>query len=1008
MRPACVVIFSLFSCFLLGQTPKMKLFTSADGLPSSNVYSVIQDTKGYIWLCTDKGVARFDGYSFESFTVQDGLPSNDIWGITEDHDGRLWLSTYDQLTYFQENKFHTLPLTEKIQLQGFINHHYRKRDTAHFFTAEPGPSLFQIEGSQEGHFSIRTVGHNDLDSFQFGEHSLLYLGKDGKKAWYMVFLGPSTKKIILLKEEADCYEPCIVIDDEYINRNNQVINYEDKIIFHSRKKLYSFDFNAIQIKITTTLFGEDCSILSISKLGEGKILVITDRGNRIVNKNLELINDIDFIKNMTINTLFEDKENNLWICTPSGLYFLPSKGRKSKSFLFSSERSNNEITTLNFNGAGQLLIGTISGQLYLLDSNFKEINLTWNSIPSQEPIFEILPRDNGDLLIGHNVGISVVKKTELEKGVITRDRLLYNLDNTIFNLQNDSHYVAVSVKDIATWKNQYYLIAFSHGINILEEEAFHTLPCYRGRGKWKRAHSIAIDGEENLWIGRKSGLYYLPNFRNEEAKEEKSDFFMPVNDIKIRKNEQIWIATDGFGLYRMNGKEFELIPETQNDIINSLYVDYNSDVWMATNKGVKKLSIRQEFPLIYNIQKFSVAQGLASNEVNRIIADRERIYFGTKNGLTILEKNGNDEHIVYPELLIKNIRINDRDTSVKHTYQLNYFQNNIKLEYVCFSYKSLRDVRYYYQMTGVDTVWRSTFSLEQSYPLLPPGEYEFRLQAEDIDGLRTEIQTIKFIILSPWWERNWIRGLFLLLFATLVYGAMQWRIKNIQQKTEERNSIEKKFAELELQALQAQMNPHFIFNALQAIQEFIFDKDELLANRYLVKFSRLMRLFLESSKEKYILLCDEIQLLSLYLELEKMRFSDKFDYIITINPDIAIDLLEIPSMLFQPFVENAINHGLVHKKSKGLLSITIMQEKNDLVCLIEDDGIGRKKARELKQKSYQSYKSRGMKLVQERQNVINFIENANIKINIKDLYDEDDQALGTAVQIRIRINFIDR
>jgi len=392
---------------------------------------------------------------------------------------------------------------------------------------------------------------------------------------------------------------------------------------------------------------------------------------------------------------------------------------------------------------------------------------------------------------------------------------------------------------------------------------------------------------------------------------------------------------------------------------------------------------------------------LASNEVNDVLIGGQKIYAATKNGLSILPLNLDDLQD-QPVLQLQSILINGFVMPVQSNYTLAYSQNSIQLNYVCLSYKSLKHIDYYYKVDGIDRNWQQTPNLNLIYPALAPGDYTFHLKAKDIDGvMSSEISPITFSIRPPWWKTGWFLASLVLamLLGFLLY--MRWRVNAVQKKAAEQNEINKKFAELELQALQSQMNPHFVFNALQAIQDFIFNKDELVANQYLVKFSRLMRLFLESSKEKYITLSDELDLLNLYIDLEKMRFEDRFGYQINVDPALHPETVELPAMILQPFVENAINHGLIYKKTKGHLSIDILQKENFLHCLIKDDGIGRRKAKALKAKSYKSYKSRGMQLVEERQRMLRIVNQSEIDINIIDLEDEEKEPKGTLVDIKI-------
>jgi PAS domain S-box-containing protein len=224
-------------------------------------------------------------------------------------------------------------------------------------------------------------------------------------------------------------------------------------------------------------------------------------------------------------------------------------------------------------------------------------------------------------------------------------------------------------------------------------------------------------------------------------------------------------------------------------------------------------------------------------------------------------------------------------------------------------------------------------------------------------------------------------------------------------QTEADEAIKSK-AELELRALQMQMNPHFVFNALNSIQSYIMTQDTLTANLYLSKFSRLIRLFLESSRSKFIPLVEEIKLVTLYVELEKIRFDDKFDFEIVVDANVDKNI-EIPTMILQPFIENAINHGLRYKRKKGLLSIKFFKEKGFLICVIEDDGVGRRISANIKEKSSKGYKSQGLKITTERLMTYNKINNANIVFSIKDRLEHlvgPSEDVGTVIEIRFPEN----
>ena len=216
--------------------------------------------------------------------------------------------------------------------------------------------------------------------------------------------------------------------------------------------------------------------------------------------------------------------------------------------------------------------------------------------------------------------------------------------------------------------------------------------------------------------------------------------------------------------------------------------------------------------------------------------------------------------------------------------------------------------------------------------------------------------------------------------------------------------IKQKQAEIEMKALRAQMNPHFIFNSLNSINKYILKSDHANASRYLTRFAKLIRLILDNSNSKEVALSNELEALKLYIEMEALRFSNKFIYEIMVDENVPVDNLQVPPLIIQPYVENAIWHGLLHKEAGGMLSVFVkMINNNMLQCTIQDNGIGRERASELKSKSATSNKSLGIKLTEERINILNQYTSLNASIQIIDLKNAADEAAGTKVIIEIPI-----
>jgi hypothetical protein len=264
-------------------------------------------------------------------------------------------------------------------------------------------------------------------------------------------------------------------------------------------------------------------------------------------------------------------------------------------------------------------------------------------------------------------------------------------------------------------------------------------------------------------------------------------------------------------------------------------------------------------------------------------------------------------------------------------------------------------------------------------------------------------------------KNSLIAGMVILfLLGLFIFRSLSLKRKNEKLKLEndlklQQLESEKKHAELqhqaselEMQALRAQMNPHFIFNCLSSINWFIIEHNTDAASDYLTRFSRLIRLVLTNSQKSLISLEDELEMLRLYLDMERLRFENSFDYTVSFTNDIVADSIPIPPLLLQPFCENAIWHGLLHKEGKRHLAIDVMLQDNILNCIITDNGIGRKRSAELNNRSAKKHKSLGLQITRERLALLNQKEDLHSFYEIEDMMDENGEAAGTKVVIKIK------
>jgi LytS/YehU family sensor histidine kinase len=286
-----------------------------------------------------------------------------------------------------------------------------------------------------------------------------------------------------------------------------------------------------------------------------------------------------------------------------------------------------------------------------------------------------------------------------------------------------------------------------------------------------------------------------------------------------------------------------------------------------------------------------------------------------------------------------------------------------------------------------------------------PGTYVFHVKGSNSDGVWNSEGISVVIIISPaWWATWWFRILAAVILISGTWYIIYARLRTIRKRHEDEKKIleiEKQMFSLEQTALRLQINPHFIFNSLNSIQSFIIANDTDRAINYLAKFAQLMRLILSNSHQTFVPISDEIKAISYYLDIERLRFNNKFDYQIIIDPKIDTDFMDIPPMIIQPYIENAILHGILHKKDNGNIRIEVKLAGNSLQCVVEDDGIGRERSMEIKAKSDLYHKSRGMLITQKRLDLLNKQNKEQMSVEIIDLKDDSGNARGTRVNIFI-------
>ena len=965
-----------------------------DGLPSSNIYQVLEDKKGYIWIATDKGLARFNGYTFQNFTIQDGLPSNDVWGIQQDKKGRLWLSTFNHITYYEDNQFHTLPLKDSLALKApMLQQYWIGEEEVYLLANENGTNYFlEINVADSTQQLLKK-------NFQYAG----YLGYKNNRKWFFNFPTNNLLPYIYYVEDGTSKEiPFVELNQSSTSVvNRKYIKYSKYVYFFTEDAIWQFDYQQFKKIPIESIFGKGTKIEDIfSKNGtlQNIILLKTNKGYKLLNADLRVLPLLNGTTNF-YKSILEDSKGNIWLSATNGLFLITANARNSQYFSLSNNNLNNNCTALYVEEDGTIWAANQKNVLWKIQQDsIEQVQLVQKNY-TNVPLKYLLPWEN-HLVAAGDFGIFLLPPNPFQHTVIEAQPYKKRSSKIYSPHSSKDNFLPIPVKELKIHQKQ-LIASRSNGVYkfALQQDTLQRVSFIKGR-----TYSCEVDHDGISWLGRKNGLWRAKGDTIEYLGDKYPLLKYPINDLKIDKDNNIWIATDGFGVLYFDHEKIYSLKESQNSNSNQLFINEQNIVWVATNRGVSKIKFTPApSAFSYEYLQITSAHGLISNEVNQVVARNNILYAATNAGLTIIntDKAMNNSP---PQLYFERITANGKTLPMATHFESAYPATNIAIEYVCLSYKSKSKIEYQYQMTGIDTAWQTTTSLIREYPQLDAGKYTFTIRAKDIDGYYSDTKNIQITIHPSWWATTWFRGVALLLTGIIIYGVFRWQIASIRRQETEKTRINKQMAELELQVLRARMNPHFIFNSMNAIQNYVYTEDKRAAGKYIVQFSRLMRLFLNASYEKFTTLNQEIEISERYVALEKMRFENKFDYEFIIEKTLPLTTIKIPSLILQPYVENAINHGLVHRTTKGYLWVRVYQDNNNmLICEVEDNGIGRVAAQKIRQQSLKKHRPRGMALVAERKRVLNDRHNLEVQIDLIDLYNEQAKATGTKVVIQIPI-----
>ncbi len=947
-----IFIFALFIGIKTYAQENFVHYSVEYGLPSSEIYTLIQDDNNYMWFGTTKGVSRFDGYKFTSYTAANGLPSNSVIRMFKDNNGRIWFSTYDgSLSYYKNGKIY--PFAQNDTLLKIDKHYYifnlffDNKGTLWIMPSRGG--IYQF--FPNGNIKKFKVKHNKR-AFFFKQinNNFIYTTVPGNKS--------DTLKLVHNKQGyfLEGYKTAFRADIAKLKKNKYAISLDNQLIIINNDKIDTL----IEFKNSITGIYYEENNLWVSVMFEG---VYQLDANTLETKTT-------LLRNKTPVKVFKDKEGGYWFGTiESGIYYTPSF--QFNYFLnyniMAMDIADNELYFATFARFILFKCGIKNGHFLHLDNILLPENFNTN-------IQDLLIASDGSLWL---LGKKLIKIKDGKAKIIDK------ISGGFKIIENPKGHILITSK------------------NGFKEYVNDTLYFEYTTNKYMISNSIYRDSSGTVWLGSITGLYsykdsliYWGN-KNPKLKTR-------INDIKPFKNKLL-LATNGSGLFVFDPATNDLIiidkthSNINSDFVNVIFVD-TPYIWIGTNKGLAKILINfGKGNFNFSIEKFSKSDGLYSEEIKEILKKDNYFYLGTSKGLVSFQPEKLKKNPASPKLTIEKLLINGKEFPISNIIKLKPSQNNITIYFKGLSFRAQGEVFYKYRLIGLEENWTLTTQRYVRYPNLPTGTYTFEIYSSADGQIWNKTpKKIIFEIPKPFTHTIYFALLIILSITGIIYFVIWIRYRNISKQLEYR----KRLILAEQKALRSQMNPHFIFNALNSIRRYILDNDELKADYYLTSFATLMRKVLDNSKKDLIPLTEEIDTLKLYIELEKMRLENGFDFKLYIDEKINPEEIFIPPMLIQPLLENSIWHGLAPKKDKGLLILSFEKYKNLLKITVQDNGIGRDKATEISQKR-KGHKSTGLSNIRDRIRYLSILTRSRLKMHIEDLYDNNHQPTGTKITLLI-------
>ena len=998
-----------------------------DGLSNNQVNCITQDNDGFIWIGTSDGLNRFDGYKVANFhqipNEKNSLILNGVYSIDCDHKNNLWICTSEGISYYQKqtgrfyNFRHNPSDNNSIANDEYANVYLADDNTSwitnvsvlyhfdsllHFKRIQPGFSIMLDQKEITSYANLIQDRQNQL--WGIASNSLFLLDKKtlGVKQHFENF--PGSIKTIYQDSYSQYWIGSFYGGLLRFNPSNK--SFQQIPLINKSAVVNSITEWKDKQGFKWLVVGTDNGVILIDPISSRNKLYAYQAGS------MEQYS----LSGNNISSVFVDRQNILWIGTDNGVSYVRPSQQQFELWSINGSAALNRQGVADFvyscdeNNSGIWFSTWLTQGLSLFNRSGELQTNYFKTIPQPDSLKAFYIHCSGDSILWFTTENALVQLNLKSRKVILYKPPAGNFPIGLRTI--------VPLNDHTWW-----IRTRNNGANGLfvfdptEKKFVHHYECNKKPAG--SAPTFIMDifrGNKNeiFLATRNDGLFQYDNssngfihlfqFNGEQLLSHSNDFESMAED----KNGLLWIGTFK-GLVQFDPVTKKIVQDYAVDPIiggveiAALCFDAQQNLWMNSNRGLFCLTASGE------IKHFGSEDGLPNNFAEGVLSLGEDgfIYSGFRNYLVRFKPDA----LVKSSSPIPDVHYNEATVMGKpYFFQYNSSgekemviqagQNRFALDFSIMNYDHNNFKHYYYRLEGAMNNWQQNENGHLVFYNIPAGNYTLHVKGTDKQTLSPAEEDIVHITVKAFWWQT-ITFWFACIAAAILLAAFVIRrhILNIRRQA----AFKQKLTEMEMTALRAQMNPHFIFNSLNSIENFIMQNKERQASDYLNKFARLIRVVLENSRYSLITVSQDMEALQLYVDLEQFRFHNKFSYQVCMDKELMEDTYRIPPLLIQPFVENAIVHGLANSDQPNLrLVITVRMDGDYIKYTIEDNGIGRAKAALYRMQNGSKHKSVGLHITQERINIFNRQQSSGDEVMLIDLYDEEGNATGTRCEIKIK------